>query len=367
MDIDVPLFIPLYGQRRLTDLRNTAHLEIKQGHRINGQMNFESGWEFGYHISNMVTARAVWNPQLAVRDDWEAFRQALRPLTSIFGKYGSDVTDSIIELSMNQVRLLIEGRVNGAASPDLTKLSGHAYVSGTDTWVDIPRMLGISFTQPDKVHLTESDDPQWADALAIMREMSEIFQRSSDRFNAIVESASNDLDKIALNYLQEIADSTALLALRVRYNYVLYQSQDSASSAEKRSALLLEGRSLLHQAGDVIDNRVSQFRVPSKRIAGWRQNPTVYPYGYVWAASSLYYWWRDQGIAEGRSEMSVSPCYLNRMEPLELGFGKGKVLEQALRILLKSKGMKDDDATVAVMLADCLAPPLKEIKFPRDL
>ncbi len=64
---------------------------------------------------------------------------------------------------------------------------------------------------------------------------------------------------------------------------------------------------------------------------------------------------------------STSPCYLNRMEPLELAFGWGKALEQALRVILKKKGRNDDDAVLAELMADCLAPPLREITFPRDL
>ena len=55
------------------------------------------------------------------------------------------------------------------------------------------------------------------------------------------------------------------------------------------------------------------YRVPWQRIAAWRDNPTVYRYGYLWAVHSLYYWWRDQGLAEqGSVTAESSPCYLNR-------------------------------------------------------
>lgn len=87
VDIDVPLFLPLYGkiylhddsllasnnlirtspsagQRRQHDLRRIALREQREGFRINGQMNFDSGWEWGYWLSDVVTARAAWNPLL---------------------------------------------------------------------------------------------------------------------------------------------------------------------------------------------------------------------------------------------------------------------------------------------------------------
>lgn len=67
VDVDVPLFMPLHGQRRLADLRYTAQQEQEHDFRITGQVNFESGWEFGYYLSNAVTARAIWNPRVEVR------------------------------------------------------------------------------------------------------------------------------------------------------------------------------------------------------------------------------------------------------------------------------------------------------------
>lgn len=80
-----------------------------------------------------------------------------------------------------------------------------------------------------------------------------------------------------------------------------------------------------------------------------------------------YYWWRDQGLAESRSLMSTSPCYLNRMEPLELAFGWGKAVEEALRLILKKQGHASNGTSASDLLADCLAPPLREYKFPMDL
>ena len=90
VDIDVPLFLPLYGQRRLHDLRRIAKKEIQseeapsncdctfddsscinsditcnndvQPFKIQGQMIFDSGWEWGYWLNDVIAARASWNP-----------------------------------------------------------------------------------------------------------------------------------------------------------------------------------------------------------------------------------------------------------------------------------------------------------------
>lgn len=61
-DIDVPLFLPIYGERRLADYRYIVQRESEIGDKVDGQNNFESGWEWGYWLSNVMTARAAWNP-----------------------------------------------------------------------------------------------------------------------------------------------------------------------------------------------------------------------------------------------------------------------------------------------------------------
>lgn len=77
-----------------------------------------------------------------------------------------------------------------------------------------------------------------------------------------------------------------LLRLRAKYNGVLYKSQDP-DNISLRSKYLLDGRRILEEATTIIERRVSNFRVPSDRIAGWRAGPTTYPMGYVWSAKTL--------------------------------------------------------------------------------
>lgn len=83
--------------------------------------------------------------------------------------------------------------------------------------------------------------------------------------------------------------------------------------------------------------------------------------------TTRYFLWRDQGIVEQKSLLSSSPCYLNRIEPIELVFGWGKLVEETLRLMLKKRGIEANETMISDMLADCLAPPLHEFKFPRDL
>lgn len=196
VDVDVPLFLPLSGQRRLYDLRRTARLENEGGYKITGQMNFESGWEFGYYLSNVVCARAAWNPIMDESDDWKAFEMTLSPALSLFGEYRDDILKAIVDLAKDQAEILVYGRIKGKESLDLSKLSGHAYMSGSDTWVDLPRMLGLSFTQPDKVHVDEPNDPLWSAARDMLDELETVFTKHSKKFQTIYSSAKDTLTTV---------------------------------------------------------------------------------------------------------------------------------------------------------------------------
>ena len=86
-------------------------------------------------------------------------------------------------------------------------------------------------------------------------------------------------------------------------------------------------------------------------------------FGYVWAVHSLYYWWRDQGRAEqSLADTRWGACYLNRMDPVEVAFGWGKHSFQSVRVALSAAWPFHRD-----LLTNCLAPPVSEYQFPRDL
>lgn len=101
-------------------------------------------------------------------DQWEAFSESLYPITSLFGAYiGTKLNKLIVKLSQKQADLLIYGGQttttatsaasggsttgSSAAPVNMKKLSGMAYMSGNDPWIDLPRLVGLPLLQPNKV------------------------------------------------------------------------------------------------------------------------------------------------------------------------------------------------------------------------
>ena len=101
--------------------------------------------------------------------------------------------------------------------------------------------------------------------------------------------------------------------------------------------------------------REAEYRVPADRIAGWRENPTAYPYGYLWTARRLVYWWRDEGKAV---DAPWSPAYLNTLSPLDVAFGEG--LWTPAADLVRALG----PALGVAAVTDLFAAPDREPTFP---
>lgn len=339
-------------------------------------MIFDSGWEWGYWLNTLVAARAAWDPLVRIEDDWEAFRQSLSPFTDLFEPAtASALADFIVDLSRDQATLLVFGEVNGTRSPNLSKLSGMAYLSGSDTWTDVPRLFGLKLTQPDKVRLFETEDENWKHVLPLLREMETKFKAHTARVETIIsewstctgsEASQRGLRREVLaDFLHEVLDGTKMLALRAKQVRLLYESHDAATMPEVKPTVLSESRRVLSQASRIVAQREAKYRVPWARVGAWRENPTVYRFGYLWAVHSLYYWWRDQGLAEkGSLQSHFSPCYLNRMDASEVAVGWGKYTLEVLRSVIQ---YFSPDARYPTEFINCIAPPSQEYKFPRDL
>lgn len=340
-DIDMPLFIPLYAERRLHDLRLIAADEAEgrmgrsehSGARIQGQMFFSSGWEWGYWLNDVVTARASWNPFAEEPDEGLALKKALRPVVRPFGGKAGAVSDLLTRLIDSQYELLVLGKVDGSVPADIRKRNGQAYLEGWDSEDDFGDLLGlIPFVDPihaqaDKLQLVglydlfEFETPQYAEVEPLLAEMAITFTALADEFDALRPG----IPARAMAFFDEMRDGarvTALRAVQVHglYDYVFKWGEP----AEWRRARLQVARDALDSAAAVSLGREASYRVEPERIAGWRYNPTAYPFGYLWSVRTLWYWWRDEGKAV---DQPLRPGYMNHVNTIDLLFGEGSLLD----------------------------------------
>jgi hypothetical protein len=66
VDIDVPLFLPVYARGRLADMRKIASAEIASKRQMQGSIVFDSGWEWSYWLHDVLIARFAADPVAGV-------------------------------------------------------------------------------------------------------------------------------------------------------------------------------------------------------------------------------------------------------------------------------------------------------------
>ena len=362
-DTDVPLFLPVYAERRVDDLRLLLREQnagrFGQGKAMDGQMIFSSGWEWGYWLNDVVAARAAWNPHLEAATSNESMTMILRPLARAFGGGGDAALAWIASTASVQRELLSDGRVGGVAPADIEKRNGIAYLAGFDAMTDLAadaQKLGLEIapvTQPKKLGLVEVRNPLHAGP-DYDDEVEPLLGEMETRFGGLSAPAWVDaVPATARDLSDDLRDAARMTALRAKQVHGLYDYAASwpLGNPDMRLQRLQSARDALDEAATVVAQREAHYRVPVARIAGWRETPVAYSFTYLWPVHSLYFWWRDEGKAV---DAPVSPCYLNIIDPADVGLGEGAVHDIAGAI-------RGNDG-----LTECLAAPATEPHYPRD-
>lgn len=340
-DNDVPLFLPVYASRRVHDLRLLAGDEEAgrmgrgehAGSMMDGQITFSSGWEWGYWIQEVVTARAAWNPRADLASDEDAVRALLEPVERVFGASGGAIREWLVDYMDAQQDLLIDGRVNGEAPSSVVRRNGQAFLQGWETWDDVSDSLANRFglehgrMQPERIslvqmHRSASDRQEYRDYVApLLFEMDERFGELAKRLTELRDNVpANAL--LLFEEMVDAADVTALRARQVRGLYAYIDAKKTGADEEEVAVHLQSARDALDKALGVTAHREKFYRVPADRIASWSANPTVYPFTYLWTVRSLFYWQRDEAQAVSGSR---NPCLFNIIDPVDVVLDDGRI------------------------------------------
>ena len=326
-DVNVPLFLPIYAENRIKDVHKIVQKEKEKNVKLQGQIFFESGWEFGYWLSNVITARLSWNPLI---DSKDPLSDALKPFTRVLGHNGDQVGDLIKEVVKVQADTLIYGKVDGKAPSNPKYLTGMAYLEGYDTVMDLAYFASL-FIDPGIAVMPNRVPPVLVrhglehflgigyetQVLPLLNYQSRVYSELSTKLGSLQVSQNQ-------NWLLEIQDSLEIFAKRAEFNALLYSYAHKLYIRDSTGDLLSEMLSLLNSTQDIVNRRVENFKVPAERITSWRPNPTGYCYTYLWTAKTLYYWWRDLLMVHYNH---LSPCYYNIRDMVYEEFGSGLFLD----------------------------------------
>lgn len=371
-DVDVPLFLPVYADRRLHDLRLLAEDERAgrmgrgphAGGRMDGQMVFSSGWEWGYWLQEVVAARAAWDPLDPALTHEDALRRALDPIVRPFGPAADRTRELLVALCRDQRELLIEGQVGGRKPGTVVERNGQAYLQGWETWDELMEMasqipgVNPAQTQPTKLGLVEMRNG-WVPGPDYRAEIEPLLAAMASRFDAHadeLEALAAQVPLAARPLYDDLVAAARMTALRAQQVHALYDYVHARNGAPTWAlARLAEARAALDAAAALVAAREPHYRVEAERIAGWRPNPTAYEFTYLWTVRSLHFWWRDEGKAV---DAPWSPAYLNVIDPLDVAFGEGFWLP--LATLARDAGARLGAGGVT----DLLDAPPQEPSYP---
>lgn len=358
-DMTVPLFLPLYADRRLHDLRLINREERRTNKKIRGQINFSSGWEFGYWLNDMITARAAWDPLMEMNDE-RAFDTMLKLYTSSLGTLNDPIRKILTSLIRDQKDLLIDGKVNGVKPRINSERNGIAYLQGWDTWADIPVMLNVGIDAQPRRLLWESVlygrrvEPDYEKEIQpLLREMDQKFTLYAEQLKGFLPR----VPRYSFDLYEDIVESAIILSLRAKFVYTLFEYAHGYQLRKPREyleRLKTNADQIFGEAKKWVEIRSKKYKLSDKLIAAWRENPTAYAYTYLWTAQTLHYWKRDYDKVFHRIQ---SPCHMNIQNPLDIAIGQG-IIHNFAKTLRKTF-----ENTFLSFITNCLAAPENENKL----
>jgi hypothetical protein len=135
----------------------------------------------------------------------------------------------------------------------------------------------------------------------------------SDKSMEVVKTMRPAKDSLT----EELADGIEITALRAKHRYYTLQYILDRRDTKLHHLKKIKGESLLQQAAAtralaqaIVNRRQLHYRYPLELIATKRYDHTAYHFGYLWPASNLHFWHREE---EEARRNKYSPWFMNIM------------------------------------------------------
>ena len=287
-DSSVPLLLLTYLDSRWQDMETMEKIGVS------GHLTFTSGWEWGYWLMDWSIARWSWR---YAENGHVRPTTPLSPLADLF----HDCTLSVLW----QQALDLQNRF-------LKEQELQRFVSALTPFSELPHPLDRPF-QPDPgfSYSWLLHDASQEEAQQVLRGPVAGLESYAIRMEAVAHRLAARIDRLGkgrkISISQEaLADELRIglevTALRARHRALTLRALIAQRGKLDRTepGISLSGR-LLAQAANVrlealemVLRQERHYRYPVGLIASRRQSLTAYPFGYLYPASGLFFWKREE-------------------------------------------------------------------------
>jgi hypothetical protein len=290
-DDDIPQFLPEFVFARWTDVHGlSSDLKSLALPPLEGHVTFSSGHEWGYWLTDYLTAKMLWRPD-------GDFASSLVPYTSAFGDCSSDVQSSLAAFVDLQTKYLFDARLL-------------AYVQGEDTTVDYGYITGLE-THPKRVAFEDvlaMDDASRATFEHDVVQGLEALASQTKPIEDAIAARCRGADETIAPWCDELWDGIEIDRLRTEHAAHLYRAVLDRARGQDPEGEFSAALADTDQARAVVARREPHYRFDLSRTSDAYANPTVYGYGYLRTVHTLCLWTRreeqaryllDEGVGEG--------------------------------------------------------------------
>jgi hypothetical protein len=305
-DSSVPLLLLTYLDSRYQDLEQMA------GIGVSGHLTFSSGWEWGYWLTDWSIARWSW-------DYSEAGRTTETSPLSRLGELFPDpelLRDFRDALALQKFWL---------KDQELQR-----YLSALTPFAELPPPLAHSFQpSPDFSYSWLRYSASRKEAAAVLEgavpeleQYARLMELTCDHLEARCTQLRKKpgMSGAPWTLLEELEAGLRVGALRARHRALTLRALIAGregpalafGTGRESERLLARAREVRAAAQALVTQQEGRYRFPAASLARHRKSISAYQFGYLYPASSLFFWRREEEqVRQGRFD----PFFMNLWDP----------------------------------------------------
>ncbi len=301
-DTSVPLLLLPYLETRWQDIATMSETGLS------GHLTFSSGWEWGYWLVDWSIARWSWD----YRDNRR--RIATSPLSGAGAILGDAVLTDLLAEALRIQNLYLKEK-------ELIR-----YLAAMTPFSELPDPFRRPF-QPEPAFrydwlLAKANDGEVASILEgpvsemdlYSKSMGSLCERFRKRLLLLEKRQVINPQRAVL--ARELITALEVSALRGRHRALTIRGlvakrRDGGlpAAVEKSSSQYLElAHNTREEAQKLVSGQAGQFRYPAELINSRREGMTAYPFGYLYPATTLHFWEREEQQVRHRR---FDPLFMN--------------------------------------------------------